>query len=99
MIDFNTAGPSGATRPTFTASDPSVAQTMMRSGNSKGLRRSRTLGSTRRAPAQAASTTATATRYSSRSNGRSTGIEYRPMGTKSMIEMSSATSAGQRRTD
>ena len=51
MIDFSTAGASGPTRPTLTASDPSVAQTMMRSGNWKGLRRSRTLGSTRRAPA------------------------------------------------
>ena len=57
MIDFNTAGASGPTRPTLTASDPTVAQTMMRSGNSKGLRRSRTLGSTRRAPAHTASTT------------------------------------------
>ena len=56
MIDFSTAGASGPTRPTLTASDPSVAQTMMRSGTSKGLRRSRTLGSTRRAPAQTART-------------------------------------------
>ena len=94
---FSTAELSGSTRPTFTASDPNVAHVMTRSGTWKGLRRSRTLGSTRRAATHAARTSATATRYSSRPNGRSTGIEYRPIGTKSMIEMSSPTTAGQRR--